>query len=71
MLLAVINRNIYEFSIFLFLRRSENQGRICGSILRLVLVDCRKIARVADDGRAGVLQLIKLVRHNFWTRLEV
>jgi hypothetical protein len=49
MLLAVLDGGIDQLRVFFLLRGSEDQGRVGGGILRLVLVDGREVARVADD----------------------
>lgn len=48
-LLAVLNSVVDELGVLLLLRGSEDQGWVGGSILWLVLVDCGKVTRVADN----------------------
>lgn len=48
--LAVLYRRVHELAILGLFRGGEDQGRVGGSILRLVLVDGREVAGVADDG---------------------
>jgi hypothetical protein len=48
-LLAVLDSGIDELGVLLLLGGGENQGRVGGGILGIVLVDGRKVTRVADD----------------------
>jgi hypothetical protein len=48
-LLAVLDGGIDELGVLLLLRRGEDQGGVGGGILGVVLVDGRKVTRVADD----------------------
>lgn len=49
-LLAIFYGIIDELRILGLFRGSEDERRICGRILRLVLVDSGKVTGVADDG---------------------
>lgn len=64
MLLAILNGNIYQGCIFWFLRRSQNERRICSGVLGVVFLDCSEIARVADNSRARSFELFERVRHD-------
>ena len=49
MLLAVLNGDFNEFSIFLFLGSGKDERGIGGSILRFVLVYGCEVAGIAND----------------------
>jgi len=48
--LAVGDGLVDELRILRLLRRGEDEGRVGGGVLRLVLADGREVAGVADDG---------------------
>jgi hypothetical protein len=56
MLLAVRNSGIDQLRVLGLLRGSEDERGVCGRILRLVLVDGRKVTGVADDGLVGTVR---------------
>lgn len=47
--LAIRDGFVDELCILWLFRRSENEGRVGGGILRLVLVDCCEITGIADN----------------------
>lgn len=47
--LAVLNSGIDQLGVLLLFRRREDERRIGGCILGLVLLDGRKVTRVGDD----------------------
>jgi hypothetical protein len=49
-LLAILDGGVDELRVLGLLGRGEDERGVRGRILRLVLVDGRKVARVADDG---------------------
>lgn len=49
-LLAILARIVDELGVLGLLGCSEDEGRVGGGVLRLVLADGREVARVADDG---------------------
>ena len=53
--LAILDRGVNELGVFGLLGRGKDQGGVGGGILRLVLVDGRKVTRVADDDLCGVM----------------
>jgi hypothetical protein len=61
--LAVRNSRVDQLCVLFLLRSCEDEGRVRGGILWLVLVDGSKVTRVADDGGAGGLQLVEGRRH--------
>lgn len=48
--LAVSDRIVDQLRVLGLLRRGEDEGRVGGGVLRLVLADGREVAGVADDG---------------------
>ena len=50
MLLAILNCLVDKLGVFGLFRGSEDERRVRGRILRLVLVDSGKITGVADNG---------------------
>jgi hypothetical protein len=46
---AILHSLVNESGIFWLLGSSKNEGRVGGGILRLVLVDCSEVTRVAND----------------------
>lgn len=53
MLLSVFNGGVNELAVLSLLRRNEDQGRVGGGILGLVLVDRGKVARIAHHDLLG------------------
>jgi len=51
--LAVLDGGVNELGVLGLFRRGKNQGGVGGGILRLVLVDGRKVTRVTDDDLCG------------------
>ena len=49
MLLAVLDSSLDQLLVLLLLGRGEDERGVGGGILGLVLVDGRKVTRVADD----------------------
>lgn len=49
MTLAVLNSGVDELRVVGLLRCGEDQGRVGGGILRLVLINGREVAGVAYD----------------------
>jgi hypothetical protein len=54
-LLAVLDGGIDQLRVLLLLGRGENQGRVGGGILGVVLGNGRKVTRVADDNLDALL----------------
>lgn len=55
MLLAILDRLVDKLCVLRLLGRREDQGWVGGRILRLVLINCGKIARVGDHGLCEML----------------
>lgn len=49
MLLAVLDRFVDKLCVLCFLRGGEDERRVCGRILGLVLVDGGKVTGIADN----------------------
>lgn len=55
MLLAIRDGLVDELGVFGLLGGGEDEGRVGGGVLRLVLADGGKVTRVADNGLEGEL----------------
>ena len=64
MIFAIFDSNVHQLGILWFFGRSEDEGRICGCILWLVLSNGSKVARVAHDCGTGGFQLFKRASHD-------
>lgn len=49
-LAAVSDSSVDEFGVLGLLRRSKDERRVGGSVLRLILGNGREVTRVANDG---------------------
>jgi hypothetical protein len=66
LLLGVVDGNIDQLSILLLLGGCEDERRVGGGILRLVLANGGKVARVGHNSSAGGLELVESRRHDEW-----
>merc|ERR1712072_1653225 len=64
LLLAVGDGIVHELRVLGLLGCGEDQRRVGGGILRLVLADGGKVTAVTDDSGAGGLQLVERGRHD-------
>lgn len=63
LLLALLDGSVDQAGVLGLLRSSQDQGRVGGSILRLVLANGGKVTRVADNNGASGLELFESGRH--------
>ena len=63
MIFSVGDSYVNELCVFRLFAGREDEGGICGGILRLVLPNSSKITAVTDNGRARSFQLIKRRSH--------
>lgn len=59
MVLAVGDSFIYQLGILFLLRRSEDEGRVGGGILRFVFPNGCEVTGITDDSSASGLELIQ------------
>jgi len=59
-LLAVLDSRVNQLLVLGLLGRGEDERGVGGRILGLVLLDCRKVTRVGDDGLGDALSDIIL-----------